>query len=463
MRPRIGISYCHSARGVAEKICDRLEKNGFKVLIDFKDLKYGHDMNYFMEELITETGTLIILIDNEYAQKADERKGGVGTETFLISSEMYSQARPDRFIPCALEKDGKGGFILPKYLKSRMCADFTSEEQIEKNWASILTHLTSEERHEKSDDDNFVKSIDVGRDYIAQLNSSFSIRVAQEFLEHSFQYVDSLRVRREVKIDSREFYEECIALYQKLIPVRNQCIELIYIMEKAPSDQMVNIVTEMLEMLLTLKEPPLDKSTINTINEYRHASHRVFAYDIFLHSIATLMRLLKFSEIHEILTPGFTPTEYDRTMGYRQPNTYHDFFITKDDVFKRQPEYEKFISPGLQLVKENATRGDISFDPHLIEADVLIYLHSLVYSFYWLPMTICYCESTDMPRAFFMKCSGKRFFKYLAQATGISSGNDMRSSFLENGGDERIKAISSLFFAPKVSKLVNLDELDTRG
>ncbi len=463
MKPLIGISYCHSARKVAEQVCSRLERDGFKVLIDFKDLKYGHDMNFFMEELITETGKLIILIDDEYAQKADNRSGGVGTETFLISSEMYAQVLPDRFIPCALKKDGHGNFVLPRYLKSRRCADFTSDEQIDRNWESVLAHITGEGEDDVHPESGLVDSLATGRNFIAQLATNFSIRTAREFLNHSRKYIDSLRVRDEVKVDSREFFQESIATYQKLIPIRNQFIELIYTMECVPSDQLVNIVIEFLEMLLNLKEPPLDKKACNTINEYRHIAHRVFAYDSFLHSIGTLMELFKFNEIHDVLSTEFPPTEFDSSMGYTQPNCYYDFLITKDNVLKLQPEYKKYSSPGLQLVKENATRNDITFDPHLMEADLLIYLHSLVNSFNWLPLTICYCDRTEMPRSFYIKCSGKRFFSYLAQSTGAATGDDVRNKFWENGGDERIRRIYTLSFAPKVSTLINLAELDTRG
>ena len=62
---------------------------------------------------------VIIVSDAVYAAKADDRKGGVGTETQIISQEVYESVVQTKFIPLLRERDASGKGCLPIYLKSR--------------------------------------------------------------------------------------------------------------------------------------------------------------------------------------------------------------------------------------------------------------------------------------------------------------------------------------------------------
>ena len=65
-------------------------------------LKEGHDLNSFMEQMVTDPAIkgVIVVSDAKYAaEKADARKGGVGTESQIISQEVYQKVDQEKFIP----------------------------------------------------------------------------------------------------------------------------------------------------------------------------------------------------------------------------------------------------------------------------------------------------------------------------------------------------------------------------
>ena len=53
-------------------------------------------------------------------EKAACRKGGVGTESTIMSDEIYSKADQTKFLPVVFEKDNDGMIYKPHFLKSRI-------------------------------------------------------------------------------------------------------------------------------------------------------------------------------------------------------------------------------------------------------------------------------------------------------------------------------------------------------
>lgn len=95
--------------------------------IDKWDLKEGHDAIKFMEKMVTdpEIKKVIVVLDRAYAEKADGRKGGVGTETQIISPEIYAKADQDKFVGVASETGDDGKPFLPTFYKSRIYIDLS--------------------------------------------------------------------------------------------------------------------------------------------------------------------------------------------------------------------------------------------------------------------------------------------------------------------------------------------------
>lgn len=113
-----------------EQLVHKLESDGVEVVIDFKDLKLGHDKYAFMERAVNDNTIkkVLIICNRTYKEKADGRIGGVGDESAIITSQVYGNVRQEKFIPVVNELDENGRPFLPNYLASRMYADLTDFE-----------------------------------------------------------------------------------------------------------------------------------------------------------------------------------------------------------------------------------------------------------------------------------------------------------------------------------------------
>lgn len=124
-----------------KKLAERLEADGIEVVIDYKDLKLGQDKYAFMERMVSDPSIdkVLIICNSEYKIKADNREGGVGDESVIITPQVYGKAGQEKFIPIVYERDKNGNPFLPIYLASRMYADLTDFSEGYKNLIENIT------------------------------------------------------------------------------------------------------------------------------------------------------------------------------------------------------------------------------------------------------------------------------------------------------------------------------------
>ena len=128
--PKVFISYSWTSEAYKErvlKLAEQLVNDGVDVIIDRWDLRPGQDMYAFMEQSIKEAEKVLILCEKGYTEKADNRTGGVGTETEIITPDVYGKHKQEKFIPVIMETPK----AVPSYLKSRYALYFTKDEVTE--------------------------------------------------------------------------------------------------------------------------------------------------------------------------------------------------------------------------------------------------------------------------------------------------------------------------------------------
>ena len=152
--PKAFISYSWSSQAHQKWVLDlatQLRENGVDVTIDKWDLKEGHDAIKFMEQMVTdpEIKKVIIVLDRTYAEKADGRKGGVGTETQIISPEIYAKADQDKFVGVASETGDDGKPFLPAFYKARIYIDLSQSDIYATNFEQLLRWIYDKPAHPK--------------------------------------------------------------------------------------------------------------------------------------------------------------------------------------------------------------------------------------------------------------------------------------------------------------------------
>ena len=120
--PKVFISYSWKSEDYKDrvlKLAARLRGDGVDVILDRWHLKYGQDLYHFMENSIRISDKVFILCEESYTEKANNRSGGVGSETIITTPEVYGKPEQQKFIPIIMELPAS----FPSYLKSRLAID----------------------------------------------------------------------------------------------------------------------------------------------------------------------------------------------------------------------------------------------------------------------------------------------------------------------------------------------------
>ena len=156
--PGAYISYSWSSPGHEQWVLDlasRLREAGVDAILDKWDLREGADKFAFMERMVTDPSVdkVIVICDQLYAERADGRAGGVGTETTIISQELYNQidatAQVQKFVAVITEKDDMGQAYVPTFLKSRIYIDMSDVERYGEGFEQLLRWLFGKPLYEK--------------------------------------------------------------------------------------------------------------------------------------------------------------------------------------------------------------------------------------------------------------------------------------------------------------------------
>ena len=134
--PKLFISYSWTTPDHVNwviRLAEDLRENGIEVILDKWDLREGQGSHAFMEKMVTypEIKKVLLICDKEYVAKADDRTGGVGTETQIITPEIYEKQDQTKFVAVVTERNEAGKPYTPAFYGSRI----------------FIHHLNSEMQH----------------------------------------------------------------------------------------------------------------------------------------------------------------------------------------------------------------------------------------------------------------------------------------------------------------------------
>jgi hypothetical protein len=145
--PKVFISYSWTSQEHEDwvlELATRLRSNYVDVVLDKWDLKEGQDIYSFMESMVhsEDIEKVLVICDKGYKTKAEERSGGVGTETQIISKQVYSDLSQEKFIPIVAERDDVTGEpAIPIYMGTRKYIDLSSQDQFEEGYEYLLRNI----------------------------------------------------------------------------------------------------------------------------------------------------------------------------------------------------------------------------------------------------------------------------------------------------------------------------------
>ncbi len=475
MQPKVFISYSWSSiahQQLVQSWAEQLVADGIDVVLDIYDLKEGHDKFAFMERMVTdETVTHVMIVcDKTYTEKADARKAGVGTESQIISKEVYEKVEQSKFIPIVCEFKEDGNPYLPTYLKSRIWIDFSTPDSVNKNWERLIRVIYGKPLNEKpklGKPPVYITS-DVATPTSHALAKFNSLKQAilqekknlplyrNDFLDSCIEYAEELRVRERPDVSS--LGEKVLEDAKKLTLVCNHIIDWVLLESKVtPSDEFSESLIGFLERLRELKSRPPE---ITTWNDAWFEAHAIFVYETFLYIIASLIKNQSFQTLHEILTSHYLIPSSERYSD-RAFNTFDTFYAHSDTLQAvLAPAGQRLYSPAAEFMKRHADREDLPFK-NILEADLLILLMAFITpDSRWFPQTLYYASYANGEFPLFLRATQHKWFLKLAIVTGVENADKLREMVKE--GFERLGVQRWYnFHFHSFWNLMNMDKLDT--
>ncbi|MDY0278225.1 MAG: toll/interleukin-1 receptor domain-containing protein [Acholeplasma sp.] len=239
--PKVFISYAWTSNEYVDKViafARRLMEDGVDVLLDKFEMTPGTELNNFMEMSVknSDVTNVLVLLNSEYARRADERKGGVGTEAQILSVEVYKNVEQTKFIPVIFEvKNGDYKSCNPVFLKSRFYIDLANIDTYEREYKNLVRLLFGKPQYRKPllgnkpnwvDEDEKTSDVIYGLKNIAKQvqYDNLPVRLIKETINNSTDGFLNDSLFEEPSAWNNDKYYETICYMRKY---RNDFIEII--------------------------------------------------------------------------------------------------------------------------------------------------------------------------------------------------------------------------------------------
>jgi hypothetical protein len=402
LQPRVFISYSWTTpqheKWVLE-LAQRLSSDGVSVVLDKWDLREGQDKHAFMEQMVhdQQITKVLVICDSGYQEKANDRKGGVGTETQLISKEVYDKTGQERFIPVVTELDDEGKPCIPHFMGSRIYIDLSSEKIFEENYQKLVRNLYGRPLLKRpplgSPPAYLLEEVQVlpkthwmlGSVKDALLNDKPSADgLVGEFLRAFASSLEDFRLTGGAILG---FDDKVIESIERMLPLRDSFIEFISALFTYRSTVDLDRLHASCEELIAYTFRP---ESVQSWTEVDFDNYRFFNYEFMLTFVAALLKLRRYREVGYLMhTPYFHRGDMRqlRNEGIQIFNRY----VRSLDEFRNNRLGLHRVSITADVLRSRATYQGLDFQD-VREADLILhYVTSLRnVKFAWFPRTSAY-------------------------------------------------------------------------
>jgi len=434
--PRVFISYSWSNPKHEQWVVDlaeRLCSDGVDTVLDKWDLKEAQDKFHFMEQMVRDSAiTKVLLVcDQIYAEKADGRKGGVGTESQIISKEIYEDVNQEKFIPIIVQLDDNGKPHLPTFVSSRIYIDFSDELKFEDSYERLLRNIYNRPRHKKPsrgvapaylDEDSespSYKCVSIQKQMRDALVNDKQSAVG--LLDDLFDSVVSHLNEQRGKHSDKPIDEHVLATIEDLIPVRdsiiNTMLDLCRYKEKLPIDK----IKDFLEKLLQFNYRP---EPVTTWHEHDFDAYRFFNYELILYVLAILIKKQRFAEASQLIYAHYF--YYDGQHLDDNITTFNHYLRSLEETYKRKINSNLITIFG-EKIKERARIEEVQFADLMLVESPLYFTMSLRGRLYeWYPRTFVY-RSHFQTFEFYVRLKSKSHFDRVKPLLGVGNEDEFKS------------------------------------
>jgi formylglycine-generating enzyme required for sulfatase activity len=147
---RVFLSYSHDSEAHKDwvrRLAEELLKGGVEVTLDQWELPLGADVVRFMELGIRDADRVLMVCTANYVAKAEERKGGAGYESIIVTGHVARATDTIKFVP--IVRDNAGESLVPGFLGQRKWLDFRDDGLFDERLEELLRELHGAPRYPK--------------------------------------------------------------------------------------------------------------------------------------------------------------------------------------------------------------------------------------------------------------------------------------------------------------------------
>ena len=440
--PKVFISYSwtpESNKKKAIELAHRLYEDGIYVVMDIWDLHEGHDKYAFMERMVNDQtiSKVLMLCNSTYTEKANNRKGGAGTEWMIISDEIYENVEQTKFRPIIFERDNKGNEIIPTFVKGRIYIDLSDAVFSENEYEKLLRNIYEKPEHrrpslgtmpaylEEIKPTSHTSTSKITRlSYLIDKDSPYINKGIKEYIKSFFKDLGEYKI-----LNPEEHYNNIVDTIEQNIAsmevLRKDFINLLDLLLDTPylSDDL--IVDFWQKLIIWYREQNIDLTEDKTISSYIYDHFRHFNKLLFLSVTSFLIKNELFKILNKVVTSKYIVPDdeiFHMTCAYSFVE-FRTYNYTLNELKKKRDKLNNYNTEAY-VIRQNV--GEECED--LMKADILLYYLSEIFpqenifSNIWFPTLAVYNRNTDI----LPMLVSKRYFEKVKYLFGVNNLNEYK-------------------------------------
>jgi len=438
--PKLFISYSWTSQEHQQwvlRLATALCESGVDVILDKWDLKEGQDAHAFMEKMVTDPDIrkVVLVCDQMYAEKADNRSGGVGTETQIISAKVYEQVDQTKFVAVIAENDDEGNPFLPTYYGSRLYIDLSNPDVYADSFDQLLRWVYDKPLHEKPPlgktpaflADDAAPRLETTSRYRRVLEAirqdrAYCVGALSEYFDTFSRNLERFRITN----DETEFDDKVVQSIEQFSPYRNEAIGLfLALAQYRDTQQTWDQLHRFFENLIPYLERP--ESSTNW-QEWHSDNFRFIVHELFLYAIASLLKYDCFDAVGYLLRQHY----YVASRSNRPMTSFSVFHENLQSLAHRNKRLTlQRASLRADFLRKRSKMSGIRFG-EIMQADFILFIRDCLDALRpdryqaWHPHTLIYAEREQRgPFELFARSQSSEYFKRAQPIFGIQSKDDL--------------------------------------
>lgn len=474
--PKIFISYSWSSDSLVLELAQRLVSHGVDVVLDKWDLREGQDKYVFMERCVNdpEISKVLIICDKAYAQKANDRTGGVGDETVIISGEIYGNMKQEKFIPVIAEKDEDGKPYVPTYINARIYIDLSNPDIFEEQYEKLLRNVYEKPQFVKPKLGKRPEWLDEEKtdffplkDLIRQIRGSNTDNKRKNCISR-FQtaYIEALKTYFERGAKPERVYE----IFLNTKPVRDIFLDFVEVIAETESNY-AEILAECFESMynqmtcIKTFEPNACSAYKDELDVFKN-----LIWELFICVIAFMRHTKDYMAINIMLTYTYfleTSILGDSVI-YNNYTAFRHYSHTIEEYYKPKTEMKNKYTLMGDVICNQREKLPIYTRKAIAEADLFLYQVCNAYDLAgsekrgneanWFPT--CYIYADYMPDEW-SRMKSRRYCEKMMVLFGVDSLDKLKEVVKRCTYDDTMKYSGSWDAAPAILNCIKVEDIGT--